>query len=122
MASPAAPFSSDPQLTTVANMVRSPDYKDLYSNYTRVGVSPSDLNIVFSRIGETSNNQPLIEDLVMVRMSPQQFKVFVDHVVKTMTAWESVFGEVAVTSKPQDEDKMKAGMTRLKDAIAKASV
>ena len=49
MASPAAPFSSDPQLTTVADMVRSPDYKDLYSNYTRVGVSPSDLNIVFSQ-------------------------------------------------------------------------
>lgn len=111
-----------PQLAATANTVRSPDYKDIYSNYVKIGVSPSDFNVIFSRMALGTNNQPIIEDLTTVRMSPQQFKALADNIVKTISAWESVFGNITITTRQQPKEKIEDGIKKLKDLLDKAVI
>ena len=63
---------------------RTPEFKDIYSNHNRIGVSPVDFNITFSKIIEPAMGINVIEDQAVIRMSAQQFKSFIDSATKTM--------------------------------------
>lgn len=106
-----------PVLVDPNKFVRSPDYRDIYSNHVRLTVSSSDISIIFSKIIELSYGVNTIEDNVNIRLSPQQCKAFVDSASKTLAAWEEVFGEVAPATKPQSKDSIKEGIRRLKSVL-----
>lgn len=59
-------------------IAKAPDFKDIYSNYNRIGVSPVDFNITFSKIIEPLTGMNSIEDQAVIRMSAQQFKSFLE--------------------------------------------
>lgn len=110
-----------PQLANPTQFIRSPEFRDVYSNFVRVGVSPTDINVSFSKLIEPTPGITMIEDQALVRMSPQQFKVFVDQASKMLKAWEDVFGEITHTVKPRSQESITQGILRLKEAIDKAN-
>jgi hypothetical protein len=102
-------------------MTRSTDFRDIYSNNNRIGVSPVDFNITFSKIVEPAVGISTVEDQVVIRMAPQQFKSFLDSANKTMAAWEEVFGQIKETIKQLPQDRMTEGIVRLKETLDKAN-
>ena len=102
-------------------MTKSREVIDIYSNHARIGVSTSDLTIVFGKLVEASVGISSIEEQATVRMSPQQFKSFIDQSTKTLAAWETVFGKVSPATPPQSQDKIMDGIRRLKEAVDKAN-
>jgi hypothetical protein len=98
---------------------RAHDYKDIYSNNCRVGVSPWDFTVAFALAKESINGMMVAEDQSAVRMSPQQFKTFCKSIKVALEAWEHVFGEIAETSPTTDSEKMKTSLQDMKDAMYK---
>ena len=92
---------------------RSPEHKDVYSNNQRIAVSPSDITIVFSRLGE-GGIVPAVEDLVTVRLSPYQFKTFAGVLMNALEAWEETFGEIPSMQAPMTVESLKAAMEAMK--------
>lgn len=104
-----------------AQTARSSEFRDIYSNHVRVGVSPVDFGITFGKIIEPSIGINIIEDQAVVRMSAQQFKSFLDSANKTMTAWEEVFGSIQETNKPQSQTRITEGIKGLKQVLDRAN-
>jgi hypothetical protein len=100
---------------------KTQEFKDIYSNHNRIGVSPVDFNITFSKIVEGALGLSSIEDQVVIRMSPQQFKGFLESASRTMAAWEEVYGKIKETVKTPSQSGMAEGIRRLKDALDKAN-
>jgi Protein of unknown function (DUF3467) len=94
---------------------RSPDYFDIYSNANRMGVSPFDLSVTFSRIADLGIGVAALEDLGSVRMSPQQFKLLVQSMAATLSTWEEVFGTVTIPTIHMDTVRLKDGLQKMKD-------
>ena len=102
--------------------VRSPDFKDIYSNNSRLSISPFDFAVTFGRITEPAMGVNVVEDEVVVRMSVQQFKTFLESSSSALAAWEEVFGEIKLTTKPHSSSKeMIEGVRRLKEMVDKGS-
>ena len=73
---------------------KSENYKEFYSNFSRVGVSAWDLAIAFGLLNDTSEGSPSVTMETLVRMSPQQFKAFATSLPLILAEWESRFGEI----------------------------
>lgn len=108
-------------ITSAGQFVRSQDFRDVYSNVVRIGVSGSDVSVYFGKLIEPAPGVNITEDQVVVRMSPHQFKTFVDHASKTLIAWESVFGSVQQSTKTHPQDLITDGVRRLKEVLDKSS-
>ena len=106
-------------LQTVAAGIRSAEFRDIYSNNARVGVSPWDISITFALAKEIVPGTIIAEDQAVVRMSPQQFKTFAEAIMTTLQAWEEVFGEIKATSPPLSAAQTKQGIVNLKEAVFK---
>jgi len=100
---------------------RSPEFKDVYSNHSRINVSPFDFSMVYSKIVEHAPGLNAIEDQVVVRMSPQQFKIFVQTATNMLKSWEDVFGDIKSNVKSADPAKIKDSIVKLKEAVDKQS-
>jgi Protein of unknown function (DUF3467) len=107
-----------PAQVTHAN--RGPDFVDLYANASRVGITPFDFSMVFSRTSEIAPGVPFFEELAVVRMAPHQFKVFVETMNSTLTAWESVFGAIPLAGPTIPVDNLRASMLNMKQMIEKS--
>jgi hypothetical protein len=102
--------------------IRNPAFQDIYSNNIRIGLSPSDFAITFSRLAEQSLGVTIIEDQAVVRMSTQQFKYFVDSAATMLSAWEDVFGAIPQTTKPQSIDQVRERIRKFKESLDKRGV
>ena len=115
-------FKSEPAVINLNTpATKTQDFKDIYSNHNRIGVSPVDFNITFSKIIEPGIGFNAIEDQAVIRMSAQQFKSFLDSANKTMAAWEEVYGEIKETVKTTPQARMLEGIRNLKDTLDKAN-
>jgi Protein of unknown function (DUF3467) len=99
---------------------RSQDFRDIYSNFVRIGVTGSDISVYFGRLIEPAPGINIPEEQAVVRMSPHQFKTFLDHANKTLVAWEDVFGTVQQSMRTQPQDVITDGIRRLKEGLDKA--
>jgi hypothetical protein len=95
--------------------VRSPEFKDIYSNSSKVGASPFDFSIIFGRSVEVPDVGNVTEELVSVRFSPQQFKSMIDGLTRTLAAWERAFGEIKKTSSDHNDEKFDELMKTMHD-------
>jgi Protein of unknown function (DUF3467) len=86
-------------------IVRGPEFKDIYSNVSRVGATPFDFSVTFGKIVEIPGATNAIEELITVRFSPQQFKSLTDGLVRMLASWERTFGEIKKTT-PDHNDKI----------------
>jgi hypothetical protein len=98
-------------------VVRGAEFKDIYSNISRVSASPFDFSITFGKIVEVQNVTNVIEDLVVVRFSPQQFKSMTDGLVRTLAAWERTFGEIKRTVPDHKDEVLDDLMKKLREQI-----
>ena len=103
----------------VTQSSKSANFVDIYTNNSRVSVSPWDVSITFSLAKELMPGLLSSEDQCVIRMSPQQFKIFTNAIVTTLKAWEEVFGEITATSPLVSFEKTKAGIANLKEAVFK---
>ena len=79
----------------------APDFKDFYSNFVRVGMTPFDLSMTFGQIKTTSpqNSLPEAKTHATVIMSPYHFKAYVMSVNHLLAEWERQFGSVNLADK-----------------------
>jgi hypothetical protein len=99
-------------------IVRGSEFKDVYSNVSRVGATPFDFSVTFGKIVEVPNVTNVIEDLIIVRFSPQQFKSLTDGLVRTLAAWERIFGEIKKTTPDLKDEKIEDLMKRLREQVS----
>jgi hypothetical protein len=99
---------------------RSSEFKDIYSNFVRLGVSGADLSIIFGKLVENEVGMQMVEDQAVVRMSPHQFKTFLSQANKTLEAWETTFGAVTESMKSPSQSVITDGVRKLKDALDRA--
>ena len=111
-----------PNTKTQANIpqqvVRGPEFKDIYSNVSRVGATPFDFSVTFGKLVEVPNVMNVIEDLIVVRFSPQQFKSLTDALVRTLSAWERTFGEIKKTTPDLKDEIIDDLMKKLREQIS----
>ena len=81
---------------------QGPEYKVLYINSTRQGISPWDVRLTMGQVRETPDG-PLNEDHVTIVMSPPQAKAFALNLIKTIGIYESTFGEIPDLRRPTTE-------------------
>jgi hypothetical protein len=80
--------------TVAPKITKAPDFKIVYSNVVRSGVSPWDIRLVFGQIGESDEQIPVAEDLVTVVMSPPQAKSVLQILGGIIQSYEAIFGEI----------------------------
>lgn len=97
---------------------RRPEHLDIYSNAQRIGVSASDLTIIFSRMGESG---PAVEDLVTVRLSPYQFKTLAGVLTNALKAWEETLGEIPTILAAPTVESLRPAMEALKAHVAEGA-
>lgn len=114
-------LSPPPTIHVGGVSTRSADFKDIYTNNTRVGMSPWDMSLIFALAKETQPGILTTEDQAIVRMSPQQFKTFVSAISASLQAWEEVFGAISVTSPPASMEGMRDNLARMKEAVFKGT-
>jgi hypothetical protein len=115
-----APPSPTSGLQVVTAGSRSAEFKDIYSNVSRVSVSPWDFSVTFSLTKELIPNMPpVVEDQAVVRMSPSQFKTFTQSLLNTMTAWEEVFGTISMNNALFPQEKIKAIIVAMRETAFK---
>ncbi len=103
--------------------IRSEEFRDIYSNFSRLGVTPFDFSVTFSRLIEPTMGVNVIEDEVVVRMSAQQFKTFLESATKTLAAWEEAFGQIKLTVRPSHSSAtIEDGIQKLKEMMEKGAV
>jgi len=117
--SPGIPFGRLIHNVGPGPIPRSLDFKDVYSNNVRLGLTPWDFTVVFALTKEIVPGVMTAEDQVAVRMSPQQFKTVTKSLAMTMKVWEEVFGDILETSPQMSEAQMKAHVKALKDGVFK---
>ena len=89
------PVAHGPVMTITAQPVKSPDFKIVYSNATRMGAGPYDIQIMFGSIRErTGPDDQVVEEQVMVMMSPQHAKAMLNSLRITVETYESNFGSI----------------------------
>jgi hypothetical protein len=84
-------------------MEQSPDFKQVYCNHTRLGMTPYDLVLTCGHIAEKTPNDPIILEDVSIRFSPQTFKFLALTLSSVMAAWEAQWGPVQIRSRTPEE-------------------
>jgi hypothetical protein len=112
---------SAPQAVQPVGVTRSTDFKDVYANQSRLGVSPFDFTMTFGRIIDQSIGRTTVEDQAVIRMSPQQFKSFIDAANKTLSSWEEIFGIIPITAPTINIDTIRSSMKNLKEFVDKTA-
>jgi hypothetical protein len=105
-----------------SGFIRSQQFVDIYANNTRIGVSAFDFNMMFGRIIEQAQGVNVIEDLASIRMSPIQFKFFIESASHVFKAWEETFGQIEYPMKLRSKEQLREGMRRLKEELEKTVV
>jgi hypothetical protein len=88
---------TETQMATQILRVRDPQYRDIYANNSQTNIGPFDLSILFQKASEIVPGQMGIVDQVLVSLSPQHFKALVRSLNETLSAYESVFGELSIS-------------------------
>jgi len=104
-----------------AQTVQASDYKEIYANNVRAGFSQWDVVLVFGRLKEMAKNTAGIEELMSVRMSPQQFKTLAVALPHMMTEWERRFGVVNIPTGAFDPELVRQMLVRAEQAAAAAA-
>jgi len=74
---------------------KSDHFREIYSNFSRVGLTPFDMSLAFGTIKDATPGEPMgVMAEVLIRMSPHQFKSFANSLPMIMAEWESRFGVV----------------------------
>ena len=96
-------MSTAAQIGIPTQTVRSATYQEIYSNHAKLALTPFDIQITLGHTSEQPPGVPVIEDDVVIRLSPQMCKNLSISLSMALKAWESQFGTIILTGKkPED--------------------
>lgn len=72
-----------------------PQYRQIYSNSTRMAVTPWDISVTFSSVSFSMTGPLPVQDEVTVVVSPQHAKVLARNWAKTIEVYEKKYGAIA---------------------------
>src|SRR5689334_21285137 len=84
-------------------IIRGKDYRTVYSDTVRLGLSPWDFRLTFGVIVEPARQVPCTEDIITILMSPQHTKALTNILNEHLAKWEAVHGEIKLVEKDNDE-------------------
>jgi hypothetical protein len=73
---------------------RSPDYRSIYVNNVKFGITAFEFSIIFAEIAETPEAQLYIDQKAKIIMSPVHAKLFADVLLANIKNFEAQFGEI----------------------------
>jgi hypothetical protein len=73
---------------------RAADYKNMYVNATKMGVSPWDIRVTVGQVIENADGTNVTEEQITLLMSPQHAKVVLQSLQTTIEVYERTFGEI----------------------------
>ena len=85
---------SKPIAEAITTVIQSEDFKNIYSNNVRIGISQWDLSITIGQIVEVQGGLSVVEERVSAKFSPQYFKVLSSTLTTAIQQWEMIFGEI----------------------------
>ncbi len=83
--------SEKQNLQVEPSFVPAADFREIYTNGVRLGITPWDIRIIFS-CTKLINSQPVNEDQVSMVMSPQHMKAMQKHFDAMIQSYEENFG------------------------------
>ncbi len=91
---------------------KSDQYREIYANFSRIGMSPWDISIIFGTLNDVvAGKRPSVTSEAAIRMSPNQFKAFAIGLPLIMAEWEARFGEINVPKQfLMSAEMMRAGL------------
>jgi len=109
---------SKPIVEAITTVVQSEDFKNIYSNNVRIGISQWDLSITVGQIVEVQGGSSVVEEKVSVKFSPQYFKVLSSTLSAAIQQWEMIFGEIPQKfGQSAGSDNIVKALSGLKDLI-----
>lgn len=88
--------ASDQNFPFPTGTVRDGAYVDVYSNQVRLGVTISDITIVFGLMEDAGPNQIVNKDKVAVHLAPTSAKSLMMHLKAAVEAYEKGAGEIPI--------------------------
>lgn len=83
---------------------KSEKFVDVYSNNTKLSLTYVDFSVTFGRVIEAGVSS-IVEEDVLVRMSPRAFKMLITNAASMIKGWEAQCGEISLNgaSTPPEE-------------------
>jgi hypothetical protein len=78
-------------------VVRSEDFRYIYSNSVRIGISPWDIRLNFGALVHSENTEPINKEEVVIVMSPQHAKVLALIFLSNIQEYEETHGPISVS-------------------------
>jgi hypothetical protein len=75
-------------------IVRASDYRTIYANATRIGLSAYDVRLTFGIIVEAEPGKAVNQDQITVIMSPQHAKAVIKIMQDNLPIWEAQYGKM----------------------------
>jgi len=75
---------------------RSPDFRSLYVNNTKFGVTPFEFAFIMGEISEAVDGKPYVDQKIRLLMTPLHAKIFMLILAQNMHNYEQQFGEVVI--------------------------
>ncbi len=96
MAEETSIIETEEKLDPPAPHYRDKDYEVIYSNFAQIGVTPWDIRITFSQLGEHEINVTGVMDLTTVIMTPLMAKVLANVLRTNVKLYEQNHGEIQI--------------------------
>ncbi|MBA2339139.1 MAG: DUF3467 domain-containing protein [Pyrinomonadaceae bacterium] len=90
-------------------VIRSEDYRTVYTNAAKIGLTTWDVRLTFSTIVEAEVGKLATEEQVTVIMSPQHAKDLLRVFVINLANWEKQFGAIKIPSDFEIEPTLSEG-------------
>lgn len=107
-----------------AKRIRDKNYVNVYSNFAQIGLTPWDVRVTFSQVGEHEVDKTGVMDLATVIMTPLMAKVLAHVLRENVLSYEKQHGQIVVppslirkaseTESPAEADQSKAATTEAK--------
>lgn len=82
---------------------RSSDYRENYANSVQVRVSVWDFYLAFGIVQTENVEQPFIENMQGLYISPQQAKALVNVLSQNVNQYEQTFGEIILDAQQEQQ-------------------
>jgi hypothetical protein len=78
----------------MGGFARTPDFRTLFANHSRMRVGPGEVVITFGHADEIPNIGPLLTELVGIALTPTHAKTLAVILTDTLKLYEETFGAI----------------------------
>ena len=113
--------SPKPPMATEVPVVRSHEFRNHYSNHSKIGISQWDLSLVLGQLVDIGNNVSVVEEFAAIKFSPHHFKNLAAVMNESIDQWEKLFGSIVMGAGQQANLKgVEGAFDQIRGAIENA--